>query len=127
MELDVGAMCNPRGAAGSGFASPWSGEVQDALRGLLTKLATDYPDLDGLYVAWSLSLDTYLGFSDAARVASILALGVDPVDFPRWGPMGTEPASVTAWLEWRLSSFREILGEIREAFRTCLLYTSRCV
>jgi hypothetical protein len=118
VEMDVGAMCNPRAAAGGGFASPWSGEVRDALRGLLTKLATDYPDLDGLYVAWSLSLDTYMGFSDAARAASILAVGVDPVDFASWGPVDSEPAPVTAWIEWRLSSFREILGEIREAFRT---------
>ena len=69
MELDAGKVCRPPGAKGGDFASPWSGEVRDALRGLLTKLATDYPDLDGLYVAWSLSLDTYMGFSDAARAA----------------------------------------------------------
>jgi hypothetical protein len=99
------------------FASPWSRAVQDALRGLLTKLATDYPDLDGLYVEWRLSMSSGMGYSDAARAASLRAVGVDPVDVPLFGDPD-EIAPLKAWFEWRLSSFRELLGEMRGAFRT---------
>ena len=116
VELDSNLACD--GIEEGVFASPWSRAVQDALRGLLTKLATDYPDLDGLYVEWRRSMTSCLGYSDAARAASLRALSIDPVDVHLFGIEPDDSPPLKAWFEWRLSSFREILGGIREAFRT---------
>ncbi len=115
LELDSNLGCDT-GTMGK-YASPWSREVRDAVKGLLQKLATDYSELDGLYVECRLSMISPLGFSDAARAASIRALSIDPIDVPVYGVSIHDDARLKTWFEWRLTSFREIVSEFRQAFR----------
>ena len=114
-ELDSNLSCDP-GSTGA-YASPWSSTVRTVLAGLLVKLATDYPQLDGLYVDCRLPMSSYLGFSDAARVACIREMGVDPIDIPVYGVRDDDHPSLKPYWHWRMRSVGEFLGMLRAAFR----------
>lgn len=115
LELNSDLSCDP-GAAGK-YASPWSEEVRKGLRNLAAELGRRYPELDGLYLHPTLALTTWLGFSDAARVAYIRAAQVDPIDVPVYGVAESKDPRLMAWYAWRLDSIAECVDEISRAYR----------
>ncbi|MBI5833747.1 MAG: hypothetical protein HZB16_15745 [Armatimonadetes bacterium] len=91
------------------YASPWHPRTREILGRLLRTLAAWEPQPDGLTVSCRLTRGELLGYSDKARRATILALGVDPVD-----PM--ERPVMVKWYHQREDDLTELVTELAQAY-----------
>jgi hypothetical protein len=102
-------------ATGGKYASPFHPRVRSALRELVEELAVRHPDLDGLVLRCRLSSNVLLGYSEAARIASIRARQIDPVDIvPGTGAAGKLHSD---WVEWRIGQVAQLVAELSKVFR----------
>lgn len=98
------------------YASPWHPRVCESFVALARTLATRYPALDGLYLRPTLSMETWLGFSDSAREAYRNRAGVDPVTIPVWGVKVADSPDLADWIAWRLDYLAERVREVRRTW-----------
>ena len=100
------------------YASPWKPEVRQALGALLDEIGTKFPDAAGIVLNLRLSDREILGFSDAARLASIRDAGFDPFDLNLQNRASEENnALVQQWRAWKRGEMSALLQELRAAYR----------
>jgi hypothetical protein len=105
-------------ADGGKYASVFHPRVRSALRELVRELAVKHPDLDGLVLRCRLPSNVLLGYSEAARVASIRARQIDPVDIlPGPGAAGKVHGE---WAEWRIGQATQLVVELSGVFKEAL-------
>ncbi len=95
------------------YASPFSNKTQTIMTALLKELAGKFPKVSGIALNMHLSRQEMLGFSDAARVASIKDLLIDPIDL--------EPAEnddVRRWHKWRQSKITDFLSSLVNVYKS---------
>lgn len=99
------------------YASPWNHEVRDSLKALVEEVGHKFPDAAGVVLNLRLSDREILGFSDAARLASIRDLGLDPFDLNLQNRADEENnKDVQTWRTWKRDQLSEFGGELREAY-----------
>ena len=100
------------------YASPWKSEVRQTLGDLLTEIGTKFPEAAGIVLNLRLSDREILGFSDAARLASIRDLGFDPFDLNLQNRASEENNTlVQQWRAWKREQMSALLQELRAAYR----------
>jgi tetratricopeptide (TPR) repeat protein len=114
-ELNASYSCNA--AADGKYASPFHSEVRAALGQLVEAVAQALPDLEGIVLDCHLSLQDYLTYSEAARVAFIRAHQIDPLDISL-APHDEASYQALHTLErWRLDQVTKLVGALSAAFR----------
>ncbi len=99
------------------YASPWNPEVRAALKQLMTEIGQKFPDAAGVAINLRLSDREITGFSDAARLASIRDLGLDPFDLNLQNRADEQNnALVESWRTWKLEQMAAFLKELRTAY-----------
>jgi hypothetical protein len=92
------------------LASPWHPEVKATLEALLKEIAQKFPEASGLMVDCRLAFNDTLGFSKAARTASMAATQLDPASLDlaaKDDPLNVE--RIQAWKQWRRDTLAELL------------------
>lgn len=97
------------------YASPFNTQVRIAVTSLVQELAQKFPEATGLALNLRLSRGDILGFSEAARAASIGDVSIDPIDLNLTGE-GITP-SKQQWIEWRNGVMASLLKTLRETYR----------
>ena len=99
------------------YASPWQPEVRGALLDLISEIGRKFPEATGLVLNLRLSDREILGFSEAARLASIRDLGLDPFDLNMRNRADDDNnALVEKWRSWRLAQISALLKELRATY-----------
>jgi len=114
-ELNASYSCNA--AADGKYASPFHPEVRAALVQLMEEIAQALPDLDGIVLDCRLSLQEYLTYSEATRVAFIRAHQMDPMDISLAPHDEAGYQALHTLHRWRLDEVTKLVGELSAAFR----------
>jgi len=100
------------------FASPFHEKVRESLKAVVVELAKEFPEAAGLALDVRLSTREILGYSIAAREASILAVQVDPVDLSFEAPADKcMQESIQAWTDWRREAMEAFVKTLVESYR----------
>jgi hypothetical protein len=99
------------------YASPFNPKVRTALISLVTEIAAKFPQASGIVINCHLSNRGLLGFSEAARVASVVELGIDPIDLDITARVIDRPGNLNRWLEWRREQMASLLKAARDAYQ----------
>jgi uncharacterized lipoprotein YddW (UPF0748 family) len=92
------------------IASPWHPDVQTTLKSLLKEIAQKFPEASGLMVDYRLAFNEILGYSKAAREASIGAIDIDPTSLnfaAKDDALNSE--RIHKWKLWRRDTMAELL------------------
>jgi len=118
-ELSCGSSTGDAAAREGYFASPFHEKVQEPLKGLVFELAKEFPDAAGLAFDVRLSNREILGYSIAAREASILAVQVDPIYllFASGGDKCMQE-SIQVWTDWRREAMEAFVKTLVETYRS---------
>ena len=99
------------------YASPWHPEVRSALKQLMSEIGQKFPDAAGVVLNLRLSEREITGFSDAARLASIRDLGLDPFDLNLQNRADEQNNElVQSWRAWKREQMAGLLKELRAAY-----------
>ncbi len=100
------------------FASPFHPEVRRALVSLVQEVGRKFPMLSGIVLNTRLSEREILGFSEAARIASITDIGLDPIDLILQNRAEQENTTrVYEWLNWRRGQMASLVKSLSDAYK----------
>ncbi len=103
------------------YASLWHEKVRYSLRALMSEIGTKFPEAAGVVVNLQLSDREIIGFSDAARSASIGALGLDPFDLNLQNRIDDENnIEVQRWRAWKCEQLANFGRELRDSYLRAL-------
>jgi len=99
------------------YASPFNRAVWTIMDAVLLEIGRKFPEATGVLLDLHLSRTEVLGFSKAARSASIRAISVDPVDVL---PKGQVSISATdrlkKWIDWRKNVIALMFTSLRDSY-----------
>ena len=100
----------------AGFASPFHAPVHEALGKLVAEIGRKFPTA-GIVLDARLSEREILGFSENARAASILDIGLDPIDLNLQNRADQANTQLTVdWIVWRKTQIAALLKTLRESY-----------
>ena len=100
----------------AGFASPFHAPVHKALGKLVAEIGRKFPTA-GIVLDARLSEREILGFSENARAASILDIGLDPIDLNLQNRADQANMQLTVdWIVWRKTQIAALLKTLRESY-----------
>jgi peroxiredoxin len=99
------------------YASPFNPEVRSIVTALVKEIATKFPEASGLVLDVRLSGGEILGYSEAARAASILEKSIDPIDLNISNAANAIiDAPVREWIEWRRGAISNFVKAMTDTY-----------
>lgn len=100
------------------YASPFNKQVHSILMSLVREAALKFPGVDGIALNLRLSNREILGYSEAARAASIIDIETDPLDLNLSNVANLVTTAPTQeWIAWRRGKVSSLLRDISNLYR----------
>jgi hypothetical protein len=97
------------------YASPFNSDVRSAMTKLVGEIALKFPKAAGIAVDLRLSRRSILGYSEAAREASILENGFDPFDVVTQTKIENQE-EFEKWVAWRRNGLTTLLKALVSSY-----------